>query len=125
VVSAKHPSSPLVYGLDSFCRRWVALARYNETSQPWRSRSSSASIVIARQVSDAAGLVGVHLHDLRHTTASLLIARNFSLPIVGGLLGHSQPSTTARYAHQMDAPVRNAVGQLGRVLVPGTAGGAA
>jgi integrase len=66
----------------------------------------------------AAGLDDVHLHDGRHTAASLLIARNFSLPIIGGLLGHSQPSTTARYSHLYDDVLRGATAQLGQALVP-------
>ena len=28
--------------------------------------------------------------------------------IIGALLGHSQPATTARYAHLMDDPLRQA-----------------
>ena len=38
------------------------------------------------------------LHDLRHSYASLLVNSGVSLHIVGGLLGHSKPATTARYA---------------------------
>jgi integrase len=50
----------------------------------------------------------VRLHDLRHTFASLLASAGMSLPIVGALLGHSQPGTTARYAHLYDDPLRRA-----------------
>ena len=41
----------------------------------------------------------LRLHDLRHNFASLGINGGASLYEVGRLLGHSQLSTTARYAH--------------------------
>lgn len=53
-----------------------------------------------------AGLADVRVHDLRHSFASVLAGRGVSLPIIGGLLGHSQPATTARYAHLADGPLR-------------------
>ncbi|MBL8667993.1 MAG: site-specific integrase [Rhodospirillales bacterium] len=48
------------------------------------------------------------LHDLRHTYASILASQGLSLPIIGALLGHTQPQTTARYAHLLDDPLRAA-----------------
>lgn len=61
-----------------------------------------------RRVSKAADLTDVRLHDLRHTFASIGAAKGLSLPLIGALLGHRQPSTTARYAHLTDTPVRQA-----------------
>lgn len=52
-----------------------------------------------RRIRKAAGLQDVRLHDLRHTFASNGVALGEGLPIIGKLLGHSQPATTARYAH--------------------------
>lgn len=52
----------------------------------------------------------VRIHDLRHTYASVLASSGFSLPIIGALLGHTQTQTTARYAHLLDEPLREAVG---------------
>jgi integrase len=55
-----------------------------------------------------AGLPGVRIHDIRHTHASHLVSSGLSLSIVGKLLGHTQASTTQRYAHLADEPLRQA-----------------
>ena len=60
----------------------------------------------------AAGLPHVHIHDLRHTYASMLINAGVDLYTVGKLLGHSTPSTTARYAHLAQDTLRKAVRKL-------------
>ena len=59
-------------------------------------------------VCKTAGLSDIRMHDLRHTYASLLVSSGVSLPVVGALLGHSQPQTTARYAHLYDDTLRSA-----------------
>jgi integrase len=59
-------------------------------------------------VSRRAGLSGVRIHDLRHTYASFGAGGGLGLPIIGKLLGHSQPATTARYAHLDNDPLRRA-----------------
>lgn len=63
-----------------------------------------------------AGLTDVHLHDLRHTYASILASAGMSLPIIGRLLGHTQAATTARYAHLFDDPLREATNRVGSLL---------
>ena len=52
-----------------------------------------------------AGIEDVRLHDLRHNYASLAARSSETLPMIGRLLGHSNPSTTARYAHLDDEHV--------------------
>jgi integrase len=59
-------------------------------------------------VTNRAGLTGVRLHDLRHTYASFGAGGGLGLPIIGRLLGHTQASTTARYAHLDNDPLRRA-----------------
>lgn len=55
-----------------------------------------------------AGIPDVRLHDLRHTHASIAAGAGIGLPIIGKILGHTTPVTTARYAHLADDPVRQA-----------------
>ena len=57
-------------------------------------------------VRSAAKLDDVRLHDLRHSFASVSIANGGSLPLIGKLLGHRDTSTTAKYAHFFDDPVK-------------------
>lgn len=60
--------------------------------------------------------VNCRIHDLRHTYASLLVSAGLSLPIIGALLGHTQASTTHRYAHLMDDPLRAATNRVGDIM---------
>jgi integrase len=64
-------------------------------------------------VARRAGLEGVRLHDLRHTYASFGAGGGLGLPIIGKLLGHTQASTTQRYAHLDADPLRRASEAIG------------
>ena len=64
----------------------------------------------------SAGLTNLRLHDLRHSFASAAIGRGLSLPIIGKLLGHSSPQTTARYAQLADQPIIQANELVGREI---------
>ena len=68
------------------------------------------------KICTAAGITGVRVHDLRHTYASLLASAGFSLPMIGALLGHTQPGTTHRYAHLFDDPLRQATERVGAII---------
>jgi integrase len=63
-----------------------------------------------------AKLGGVRIHDLRHTAASVLASAGVSLLMIGKLLGHTQSSTTARYAHLYDDAQRATADLLGAAL---------
>jgi integrase len=71
-----------------------------------------------RRICKAAGITDLRIHDLRHSYASALVGAGFSLPVIGALLGHSQPQTTARYAHLYDDPLRKATERAGAILAP-------
>jgi integrase len=64
----------------------------------------------------AAAIASMRVHDLRHTYASVLASHGLSLPIIGALLGHTQPATTARYAHLLDDPLRQATEKVGALV---------
>ena len=70
-------------------------------------------------VRKAAGLEDVRLHDLRHTFASILVSGGASLPLIGALLGHSDPRTTSRYSHLFLDPQRAAAEKVGAFIIGG------
>lgn len=53
-------------------------------------------------------LSDVRIHDLRHSYASAGLASGLSLALIGKLLAHKSPATTARYAHLSDDPAKSA-----------------
>jgi integrase len=69
-----------------------------------------------RHILKAAKITEFRLHDLRHSFASNLVGAGFSLPVIGAMLGHSQPSTTARYAHLAHDPLREAAERVGAII---------
>lgn len=75
-----------------------------DIKKPWESIRSRAE------------LSGLRLHDLRHSFASVGAGTGLGLPVIGKLLGHTQASTTARYAHLDADPVKRAAEQIGQHL---------
>lgn len=69
-------------------------------------------------VSKVAGLSNTRMHDLRHTFASIAVSQGQSLPVIGAMLGHTQPQTTARYAHLFDDSLLNAAEMVGGSIMP-------
>ncbi|HEX2840041.1 site-specific integrase [Hyphomicrobium sp.] len=57
------------------------------------------------KVRRAAGIPDVRIHDLCHSFASFAVMSGGMLPVIGKLLGHNTPITTARYAHLSNDPV--------------------
>jgi integrase len=69
-----------------------------------------------RRIRRLADLPDVRIHDLSHTFASSGVALGQSLPIIGRLLGHKQPQSTARYAHLAATPASEAAGKISENL---------
>ncbi len=69
-----------------------------------------------RRIREMAELRDVRLHDLRHSFASVAAASGASLPMIGALLGHSQPQTTARYAHLASDPLQRLNQDVGNAI---------
>ena len=67
-------------------------------------------------ICQAADIQAARTHDLRHTYASVLASAGQSCPIIGALLGHSTPTTTARYTPLVRRSVAPATEQAGAIL---------
>lgn len=65
-----------------------------------------------RRLREVAGLDDVRLHDLRHSFASAGAGMGESLMLIGALLGHQNTSTTERYAHLSNDPVKAAADRI-------------
>ena len=65
---------------------------------------------------ERAEITGLRIHDLRHSYASMLAGAGLSLPVISALLGHTQASTTHRYAHLLDDPLRAATERVGAII---------
>lgn len=84
---------------------WVFPAAGGKAAKPDLKRPWAA-------ITRAAGLNGLRIHDLRHTFASVGVGSGLGLPIIGGLLGHADAATTARYSHLADGPLQRAAGAI-------------
>lgn len=95
----------------------VNLPRSDDNPYVIQGGKSGAALVNIKDpwmaIREAASLEGVRIHDLRHTFASAAAAGGASLPIIGALLGHSQPNTTARYAHLHADPLKATAAAVG------------
>ena len=67
-----------------------------------------------RRVRKIAAVEDVRLHDLRRTVGSWLAQAGSSLPLIGRVLNHTDPKTTAIYARLGDDPARQALTEHGQ-----------
>lgn len=68
------------------------------------------------EVRIAASLDDVPLHTARHGFASVAAELGYSLPTIGGLLGHSSGSVTSQYIHLVDSALVAAANQVAAVI---------
>lgn len=62
----------------------------------------------------AAGLEHVHLHDLRHASATEMVSAGIDLGTVAAVLGHKTMQTTKRYSHHAVERLADAVARIGK-----------
>ncbi|OOY03234.1 site-specific integrase [Thioclava sp. F28-4] len=62
-----------------------------------------------RKAVNAADIEDFHFHDLRHTFATRMLRQTQNIKLVSRLLGHSEITTTSRYAHVLDEDLANAI----------------
>lgn len=59
-----------------------------------------------------AEMFGLHIHDIRHSTASALIHAGSDITTVRDILGHTSITTTNRYSHIMQSRLKEAIDKL-------------
>ena len=68
------------------------------------------------QIRKEAKIDDVRIHDLRHTFASVGVDAGINLTHIGGILGHTEVTTTQRYAHLDEKPKKHAANLIGAKL---------
>jgi len=70
-----------------------------------------------RRLGDKFGWRELHLHGLRHFTATQLVAAGMDIRTVAGLLGHANASVTLEvYSHVLEAKNQEAASIMGALL---------
>ncbi|MGC5223862.1 tyrosine-type recombinase/integrase [Micromonospora sp. DT81.3] len=102
-----------------FCNRYGRPHNPTQFSRQWRERVNKAG--------DAhPDLDRLHLHELRHTHATLLLRAGVHPKIVSEQLGHADIQTTLNtYSHAVRTLQRGAADLVGQLLAPTPAGGTA
>lgn len=101
---------PHMVWLHPACRRDLAFLPFRHHWRTYYGRFCEAR--------EAAGLPDLHMHDLRHSLASVLISQGATLAEVGGALGHASHQSTARYAHLYPERVAEQVKRIPTINAP-------
>ena len=97
-----------------FSRNNFMFAGTLDGSLPWRPHR--VTLVFGRLCREL-GIEGVRLHDLRHFTATQMLAAGVPVKTVAGRLGHANAATTLNvYAHALESSDIDAAHLLGRIL---------
>ena len=83
----------------------------------WRTIVKRAGLSAVINLEDGS-VSEFRIHDLRHAFGTLAVEAGLPLEVVGGLLGHSQVSTTRRYAHIHDRILEAGVAKIAEHLRP-------
>lgn len=65
-----------------------------------------------KAVAISCGITDIHFHNLRHTSATMMVESGIKLEIIQKILGHSDISTTQIYAQIYDQVVRSEMKKL-------------
>jgi integrase len=94
------------------CRFRLSARSRNACGLFYEHRAGGRAEIMAKALlswfGGAEGASERRVHDLRHTYASVLASAGLSPPVIGALLGHATPVTTARYSHLFDDTLRAA-----------------
>ncbi len=63
---------------------------------------------------DAIGVPWVHVHDIRHSSATAMVESGVEVYTVGAVLGHKSAASTKRYAHHSVGKLADAINSIGR-----------
>jgi len=97
-----------------FTRNNFVFAGSLDGSVPWRPHRVTLAFI---RLCDELGIDGVRLHDLRHFTATQMLASGVPVKTVAGRLGHANAATTLNvYAHALESSDAEAARLLGNIL---------
>jgi integrase len=97
-----------------FSRNNFVFASSLDGSVPWRPHRVTLAF---KRLCSELGISGVRLHDLRHFTATQMLASGVPVKTVAGRLGHANAATTLNvYAHALESSDADAAHLLGNIL---------
>lgn len=97
-----------------FSRNSFVFSSSLDGSLPWRPHRVTLAFTRLR---DELGVSGVRLHDLRHFTATQMLASGVPVKTVAVRLGHANAATTLNvYAHALESSDAEAAHLLGSIL---------
>jgi len=76
----------------------------------------TTTVTLGERVTEEIGLAHLHLHMLRHTFCSAMLAAGHDALILRDLMGHASVVTTQGYAHVTSTQRRRAVASIDALL---------